>query len=251
VNKTFIQDAFGTAAKTYEQEAPVQKWTAHLLRQYVESLDLTDVSNILEIGCGTGFLTRELMEVFPEATWTVTDLSADMLETCRQNVAVEATFQQMDGEFPTLEGPFDLIVSSLAMQWFADLPAGLGRLSDLLSPKGHMVFTTLGSKSFQEWRRCLEALSLPVGLHDYPTLQQAQSFDLKGRAIGVSSLIKKQDYQNGLAFLKALKSIGAQSPKSGYRAMNTKELRKVMTYLDKKEECAMTYEILLGHIEGK
>lgn len=251
MNKTFIKDAFGSAAKTYEQQAPVQKWTAGLLRQYVESLGLTNVHNILEIGCGTGFLTREVMDIFPDANWTVTDLSADMLETCQQNIPVKATFSQMDGEYPTVDGPFDLIVSSLAMQWFVDLPAGLGRLSDLLSPHGHMVFTTLGSKSFQEWRNCLEDLALPVGLHDYPSLQEAQSFDLTGRIIGFSSRIKKQDYQNGFAFLKALKSIGAQSPKSGYRTMNAKEMRKVINHLDQKDECAMTYEILLGHIEGK
>lgn len=250
MNKTFIQDAFGTAAKTYEQQAPVQKWTAELLRQYVESLGLTDVRNILEIGCGTGFLTREIMNIFPDAEWMVTDLSADMLETCRQNVTVEATFCQMDGEFPTSEGPYDLIISSLAMQWFSDLPAGLERLSNLLSPDGHMVFTTLGSKSFQEWRTCLEELSLPVGLHDYPSLQEAQSFALPDRTVGFSSRIKKQAYQNGLGFLKALKSIGAQSPKSGYRAMNAKDMRKVISHLDKKDDCVMTYEILLGHIEG-
>lgn len=251
MNKTFIQDAFGTAAKTYEQQAPVQKWTAELLRQYVESLDLGEVQTILEIGCGTGFLTRELMDLFPNAKWTVTDLSVEMLETCRQNVPYEAEFRQMDGEFPSIEGKFDLIISSLAMQWFADLEGGIQRLANLLTPAGHMVFTTLGQQSFCEWRCCLEELSLPVGLHDYPSLAVAQSYDVGQKAIGFSSRIKKQAYPNGLAFLKALKSIGAQSPKSGYQSMNAKDMRRVMAHLDQKGDCAMTYEILLGHIEGK
>ena len=62
-------------------------------------------------------------------------------------------YAALDGEHPdALPGGYDLICSSLAVQWFGDLNAGLGRLAALLAPGGHLAIATLAEDTFAEWR---------------------------------------------------------------------------------------------------
>ena len=63
-----------------------------------------------------------------------------------------ARYQVLDGEHPDgLPGGYDLICSSLAVQWFSDLNAGLGRLAGLLAPGGCLAVATLAAQFFVDW----------------------------------------------------------------------------------------------------
>jgi malonyl-CoA O-methyltransferase len=82
LNKAFVQKRFGKGAKEYDDYALVQK---RMGQQLIEKLLLsrkgTDQPlNILEIGCGTGYVTGLLLERFPQAHITAMDISAEMLE---------------------------------------------------------------------------------------------------------------------------------------------------------------------------
>jgi len=246
VNKDIIAQSFGKAASSYDKDAPVQKWTAKLLRDYVLGLDIKTNSKCLEIGCGTGFLTEELMTALPNAQWTVTDLSKDMLDVCEARIGSSPTYQVMDGENPNTAGQYDLIVSSLAVQWFHDLEGGLLKLVNLLSPTGRLVFTTLGENTFSQWRENLQRLNKPVGIHDYPTAATVRKFSFEPYIIDVQETLYLQHYDSALHFLRSLKSIGAHEPNSTYVSMTTCEMRKVLRSLEDNEKgCDMSYEILL------
>ncbi len=70
---------FGAAARRYEDHAPVQRITAERLADDIALLPLPRHPRILEIGCGTGLLTRALARRIGPADWTVTDISPGML----------------------------------------------------------------------------------------------------------------------------------------------------------------------------
>lgn len=248
VNKSYIQNTFGKASATYDQQAPVQKWTAMRVAETVTCCDLPKEGMGLEIGCGTGFLTKELLALKPQTDWLITDLSEGMLQTCKDRVGDVARFQIMDGEHPNLDQTFDVIVSSLAMQWFVDLEEGIKRLITLLKPGGHLVFSTLGKDSFCEWRDNLHQMGSQVGLHDYPSLSEMQAYDVLGCKAQFSSHMKKQPYEDGLAFLRALKLIGANAPRADYKPMGPALMRKALKRLEENTDCSMTYEIIIGHI---
>jgi len=248
VNKKLIAQSFGKASNTYEKDAPVQKWTAGFLAEVIKGLDLEQPADCLEIGCGTGFLTQEMMTLFPHANWLITDLSADMLESCRARIGDGVSYQVMDGEHPALEKKFDLIVSSLAFQWFQDLESALKGLSGLLKPGGRLFFTTLGQETFQQWRDHLIQQGMAVGLHDYPLLEDMQQIAIKGCQVSFARQKRLQPYENGLAFLRALKAIGAQAPQPGYQPLSPGQMRKVIKTLEEGGSCAMTYDILVGTI---
>src|SRR3546814_2238188 len=93
----------------------------------------------------------------------------------------------MDGEWPCFEGQwFDLIISSLAFQWFDNLTGALERLYALLRPGGSILFSTMAERSFAEWRAVHERFGLTAGTPHYPSLEVLQKL--------------ARDYPDGEAF---------------------------------------------------
>lgn len=125
------------AADGYEQAARIQRIAAMELARRISCQHGREAPvRILEIGCGTGLLTRELRRLFPHAHITATDIAPRMLERLAAQMPGDKrlSLHVMDGETPDLPGPFDLICSSLAMQWFHNRRAALLSLATLLLP---------------------------------------------------------------------------------------------------------------------
>ena len=100
-------------------------------------------------------LTRLLLNRLPPgARLLASDLSPAMVEQAKSGLSdPRLEFAVMDAEAPSLApASFDLVVSSLAAQWFEDLPATLNRLVGLLKPEGTLLLGTLGSGTFSQWR---------------------------------------------------------------------------------------------------
>jgi SAM-dependent methyltransferase len=99
---------------------------------------------VLEIGCGTGQLTRELAG--RGFNLTGIDIGPEMVAAARQNVAdTTVRFQVASFEdFPD-PGPFDLIVSATAFHW-VDPNIGLAKAARLLRPGGWLALLTTGER---------------------------------------------------------------------------------------------------------
>lgn len=78
---------------------------------------------ILDLGCGDGRLTALLLAAYPDSTATCVDLSDTMLDAARQRFAgddrVAFAQHRLDDRLP-FDGPFDAIVSSLAIHHVTD-----------------------------------------------------------------------------------------------------------------------------------
>jgi SAM-dependent methyltransferase len=99
---------------------------------------------VLEIGCGTGQLTRQLAgRAF---NLTAIDIGAAMVRAARRNVAdATARFEVCSFEdFPD-SGPFDLILSATAFHWI-DPSVGLAKAARLLRPGGSLALLTTGER---------------------------------------------------------------------------------------------------------
>ncbi|WP_334181756.1 methyltransferase domain-containing protein [Novosphingobium sp.] len=229
------------AAPDYDGHARIQREVAQALAARIAALDLPDKPRVLEIGCGTGFLTQALAGLGGD--WLVTDLSPEMLERCRSRLGDSAQhrFAVLDGEYGKPEdGPFDLICSSLAVQWFDDAPAALSRMAEWLAPGGHLMVTTLGPNSFAEWRAAHEAEGLEPGT---PRFAGVAAFGDHVHA--VENLV--EHHANPLAFLHALKAIGAQTAEASHRPLSPGQLRRVMARFA-QSGCNVTYEVVTCHL---
>ena len=147
----------------------------------------------------------------------------------------------MDGEDPALardwvrrEGGFDLICSSLAFQWFADLPTALTGLRRLLAPGGQMIFTTLGAGSFGRWHAALAAAGLAVQGGDYPTLAQMRGW--AGPSVRVQTFSDRFD--TGRDFLKMLSGLGADRQKATAVPVSAAQLRRAVRLFEQDSPVA-------------
>lgn len=250
-DKDRVAQAFSRSAQTYDLAAQVQSDVAAEVAHMVLAAKWPANPDVLEIGCGTGGLTRPLLHGIEGGTFLITDISTQMLAQCRDNVAEpRTTFTPLDGEHPDLATQrFDLIVSSLAFQWFTDLPGGLDRLSRHLKPGGHLIFSTLGEHTFEEWRAAHAALRLSDGM---PTFLSSQAIHLAGpeavRGAGQGVIHEKmirRRYPDARAFARTLKTIGANTPALGHKPLSPKNFRRVSQHLG--QNFISTYHVVFAH----
>lgn len=229
-----IAQAFGAAADHYEDHAGVQRVVATTLAGLARNQPLPTRPRVLEIGCGTGLLTRELRGYFPDAEVIASDIAPEMVAACARDSMIAARFMVMDGERPEFDRPwFDLIISSLAFQWFADLPGALARLGRLLRPGGTLMFATMAQRSFHEWRAAHGAEGVVAGTPEYPSVDTLRAML---RALeaggGADAFLFEEDYVldfGGAAGLhRHLKGIGATVPAPGRAPLSPATLRRVM-----------------------
>jgi tRNA (cmo5U34)-methyltransferase len=95
---------------------------------------------ILELGVGTGETARRVLARHPAAKLVAVDSSAEMLERARE-VLPHADLRRARLEDPLPEGPFDLVVSALAVHHL-DGPGKqdlFKRIAAVLAPGGRFV----------------------------------------------------------------------------------------------------------------
>lgn len=102
--------------------------------------------SILELGCGTGNLTTDILDKFPNAALTVVDISEEMIATCQSKFKDLTSITYCQADFKDLAfdpNSFDLIISSIAIHHLDDLNKQIlfKKLYSFLAPNG--VFTYL------------------------------------------------------------------------------------------------------------
>ncbi|MEM6781123.1 MAG: methyltransferase domain-containing protein [Pseudomonadota bacterium] len=237
--KEIIAANFGRCAETYERYAEIQRDAAETLAGFLPDIE---APSILETGCGTGFLTENLFQKYPDGDFLITDLSADMVAYAKrkfEDSQAKATFQVMDGENVESDKTFDLIVSNMTVQWFEDPISGLEKLKSHLKTNGKIFFTSLGPNSFIEWRRTLKKLGLPEGV--------STGASLPGKIHDDERFIF---YPSTLSFLKSVKVIGAHHPKEGYPKLHPSALKNACSVHDETFDGRHTWHIVYGCLEA-
>lgn len=92
---------------------------------------------IVDLGCGTGELTRQLADALPDSHVTGLDSSAQMLEKAASFASSSLQFEQ--GDQAKLMGEWDLIFSNAALQWSENHAELIPRLYRQLAPGGQIA----------------------------------------------------------------------------------------------------------------
>ncbi len=93
--------------------------------------------DVIDLGCGTGELTRRLADALPESRVLGIDSSAEMLAKAESQSRMGLRFEQSSIE--AVEGKWDLVFSNAAVQWVEDHPDLIPRLLSLVRPGGQLV----------------------------------------------------------------------------------------------------------------
>ena len=116
------------------------KFQAERSAPFFDLLALVEIRpnlKIVDLGCGTGELTRQLADALPESDVTGIDSSAQMLEKASPLSSPHLHFEQ--GDQAQLSGEWDLIFSNAALHWTENHPELIPRLYNRLSPGGQIA----------------------------------------------------------------------------------------------------------------
>ncbi len=229
--KNKVAQSFDQNSSHYDSECDIQMQIAQNL---ANDLPTQNVTSILEIGCGTGNLTKHLIELHPKATLHITDISPAMLEHAKQKYQnPNIQWECMDAESLTTSKQYDLIVANMAFQWLEDINQAIENITTRLSPNGKLYFTLPGSGSFTEWKETLNDLGYPAGILDFQLPQSVYRQD---------KIIKT--YASTKDFLRSMKQIGAASPKKGYTPLSPAQLKSACAQCDQNHNGNITWNIL-------
>jgi len=115
-----IKNRFSAAAETYDRHARPQ---ISLAKSVVSVLPEMNPERILELGCGTGQLTRLLIDRFPGAQIDAVDVAEKMIEYSRREFRrfPQVNWLRGDAQIWRGKGLYPLITSSAALHWTPDL----------------------------------------------------------------------------------------------------------------------------------
>jgi malonyl-CoA O-methyltransferase len=232
-----IAASFGARAASYELHAGLQRAVADKLALLLPKLEQP---RVLELGCGTGLLSRHLLKAYPGGSFVLTDVAPAMIAECRRNLAAlgpaHISFEVMDAGEAGGHAELDLIASSMTLHWLPDPAASLARLRRLLAPGGTLLYATLGPKSFAEWRAVLAGQGLPSGIADIKPLPGVIEEEL---------LAPDAD---ALSFLRRMKHVGGLTPREGYRPLPPGALRRAIHAADTGHGGRITWHIVYGRL---
>lgn len=211
IYKDQLASEFGGAAASYERYAIVQRQCAAELVSLLQERDFPG-GTILELGCGTGFVTRELVHAFPDRPLEITDLSEEMVVYCRENTPDHRSisFQQLDAEQLNREASYGAIASGFVVQWFEEVVRSLERLGRSLIPGGVLVASFPTHQSFPEWKQICEQVDLPFTGNPMPDVDfLCQRLSRHGLECRYHTRWVAMTYDRAIDFFKGLKLIGA------------------------------------------
>ena len=101
--------------------------------------------SILEVACGTGIVTKELLKNIPKAIITATDISADMLAIAKEKLSYSKSIIWKEAnamELPFFNEEFDLVVCQFGAMFFQDKQKAFSEMNRVLKKTGKFIFST-------------------------------------------------------------------------------------------------------------
>lgn len=211
LDKHNIAQRFARAGQSYQRQAVVQQKIAQHLAEQIAVFCPESWSKVFEMGCGSGYLTRQLLNQRSLPHLYLNDLYAEV----QQHFQDLSSVQWYLGDIEQIRWPdaLDAIVSTSALQWMADLDAVFRHCYASLLPQGALCFSSFGPDNLLQIKQLTGQ-----GLH-YFTLKQLRE---KLQAAGFEILYLEQQRQQlyfaqPQAVLQHLKATGVTATNRSYR----------------------------------
>jgi SAM-dependent methyltransferase len=144
-----------------------EHWVAHAdrhdraLRAYGDDVlaaaGVADVDRVLDVGCGTGQMTRAAARSAPNGSALGVDIGQPMVDEARAQTArdggpANVAFEQADAQVhPFGVGAFDVVLSRFGVMFFDDPAAAFGNLRMALDLGGRLAFACWQPLEANDW----------------------------------------------------------------------------------------------------
>ncbi len=208
-----VRRSFSAAAEHYDALTDLQREIADEL-----IVKLPDARRILDVGCGTGYLTGRLKDSYPQAKITGLDFAQGMIAKAQE---YRRDIQWITGDaelLPFEDKDFDVIVSNAAYQWVLDLPKAFAQAQRVLSNEGTFAANLFGYHTCDELFEALQATGASKEeLNRLPKIEDVQKYLTQAGFSNaqVESKMTQIQFKDLWELLNWLKAIGANGLTSG------------------------------------
>ena len=212
LDKAKIRRSFAAASITYDNVAGLQRTVGNNLLQ---SIDATKFSGtLLDLGCGTGFLTGELLAHSNHETTIALDIALSMLQTTQAKLADrhDIIYVCADAEqLPLAEQSIDSVISNLALQWCRNLEAVFTGIKQALKPDGQLVFSTFGPQTLHELKSAWSEVDHYSHVNEFYSEAQLKQFLQQAgfKNSQIKSKLYTSRYDSVWTLMQELKHLGA------------------------------------------
>ena len=228
-NKNKIRHNFLKNAPTYNSGAIVQKEISQeLFRLWKEHQQNT--KSVLEIGCGTGFLTELIVKGFHPERLLMIDLYGSIEEKEGKSMMIgdsEVLMPKLSDE------TFNSIASSSTVQWFHSPVKFLTECKRILTKNGVLAFSVFTSGTCKEINEITGNGLLYLSGDQWERSALNQGFGVLGR----KDSEYKITFTDNLEMLRHLKHTGVSSLNGQNKFSST--IKKILT--SPREQCQLSY----------
>jgi malonyl-CoA O-methyltransferase len=256
VDKRRVRRAFERSATEYDNVAVLQREVG---ARMLERLDLVRIkpAQILDVGCGTGQITCDLMRRYRNGRVIALDVAFAMLRRTRDAAGWWRKPLLLGGDaesLPLADASVDLICSSLTLHWCNDLDQTLRELRRVLAPGGLLLVTMLGPGTLKELRASWAAADDRDHVNGFIDMHDIGDAMMRAGFVDpvVDAEVLRLTYPGALALMRDLKRLGAHNSTYGRpRGLTGKDrLRRVYDAYEKFRTAdgllPASYEVIYG-----
>lgn len=204
VNPKIIKKQFEKSFETYDKNATVQQLMA---KKLVSALVETgsNFNTVLELGCGTGILTRELKNAINFQNFYANDL-VEKSKIYVEKIVPNAKFLLGNALKIKPTQKVDLIISNAMFQWFNSFENISNHCKKLMNNDGILAFSTFSKENYKEIEE-LTGLSLSYKSFD----EIKEIFEKDFEILHSEEFTKMLQFSSPLELLAHMKTTGVNS----------------------------------------
>ncbi len=256
-----VRRSFDASAGGYDEVAVLQREVADRLLGRLEMVRVTP-QRVLDLGAGTGYATSGLLRQYPKAEVHAVDIAPAMLQRTRRCGRwlrrPRCTCADLHA-LPYPDDTFEVVLSSLALQWADDLPRALAELQRVTAPEGAMMLATFGPDTLRELRAAWAEVDSAEHVH--PFMDKHDIGDQMLEAGWVDPVLDGESftltYPCAREVMRDLKALGASNASAGRprglvspHRLAQAEAAYARAWRRQDGRVPATYEVVYGHAWG-